>query len=141
MVELGARETMVLGVAMTPLIGTGLFLTATGVFGVLAFAVARRSRELALRVAIGATRGQIVWQVSSHTVQIVSVGAALGAATAFALTRMVRAAGGGGSPFDTPSWPAFAIPVGIVLVVGALATCIPAIRALRIEPAVLLRTE
>jgi putative ABC transport system permease protein len=137
----GAREVRVVAYAMGPLIGMGLFLTATGVFGVLAFTIARRSKELALRVAIGATRAQIVWLVSRRTLQIVAAGTALGTATAFALTRVVRAVGGGGTPFDTPGWLAFALPVATIVVVSALATCIPAVRAVRIQPAEVLRTE
>jgi hypothetical protein len=57
----------------------------------------------------------------------------------YALTRAMRAAGGGGSVFG-PNWAAFTVPVLIVVVIGSLATWIPSRRALRIDPAVLLRT-
>jgi ABC-type lipoprotein release transport system permease subunit len=58
----------------------------------------------------------------------------------FRLSRLVRAAGGAGSLYD-PSWSAFLLPIGIVLVVGALATWIPTRRALRISPSLLLRAQ
>ena len=72
---------------------------------------------------------------------LLTVGSALGVAVTFGLSRMVEAAGGGGSSFGTPGWEAFAIPVLIVLGVGALASWIPIARALRIDPAMLLKTE
>ena len=58
-----------------------------------------------------------------------------------ALTRIVRAAGGAGSAFDTPGWQAFAVPVLIVVCVGVFATWIPVRRALSVDPAVVLRME
>jgi hypothetical protein len=140
-IAIGAREIMALAVAISPLLGIGIFLTATGIFGVLAFAIARRARELALRIALGASRGQVGRVVAMHTFRLLAAGAMLGVGATFGLTRMVHAAGGGGSSFDTPGWQAFAVPVTIVLVVGVFATWIPARRALRIDPATLLKTE
>jgi ABC-type antimicrobial peptide transport system permease subunit len=70
---------------------------------------------------------------------LVAGGSASGLAVTFGLTRIVRASGGAGTPFD-PSWPIFAIPVLIVAGIAAVATWIPSRRALRINPAVLLRT-
>jgi predicted permease len=140
-VEAGAREILTLTYAMTPLLAMGLFLTATGIFGVLAFAFARRSKELALRVAIGATGRELVRMVTAHTLRLVGAGGVLGIATTFALTRLVQATGGAGGAFDTPGWEAFAIPVLIVFGVAGLAAWVPAWRALNINPAVLLRTD
>ena len=140
-VKIGAAEILALVLALSPLLGIGMFLTATGIFGVLAFAIARRAKELALRVALGASRREIGRLVVGHTLRLLMVGAALGVAVTFGLTKLVGAAGGGGSSFGTPGWEAFAVPVAIVLGVGALATWIPARRALRIDPAMLLKTE
>jgi len=140
-IEVGAGEIMTLTYAISPLLGIGLFLTATGIFGVLAFAIARRSKELALRVALGATSRELGRLVVVHTFWLLATGVIAGVAGTFALTRMVRAAGGAGSPFDTPGWEAFVVPVLVVLAVGAFATWIPARRAIRIDPAILLKTE
>ena len=140
-IAVGAAEIVAFALALSPLLGIGIFLTATGIFGVLAFAVARRAKELALRVALGAGRREIARQVVTQTLRLLAVGATLGVAVRFGLTRVAGAAGGGGSSFGTPGWQAFAVPVAIVLSVGALATWIPARRALRIDPAMLLKTE
>jgi predicted permease len=140
-IEVGSREILALALAMSPLLGIGVFLTATGIFGVLAFAIARRAKELALRVALGASRREVGRLVMTHTLTLLTIGAALGVGVTFGLTKMVGAAGGDGSSFGTPGWEAFAVPVAIVLGVGALATWVPARRALRIDPAILLKTE
>ncbi len=123
-----------------PLIVIGMMLTSSGIYGVLAFAVSRRSRELAIRVAIGAERGNQIRLVMAHSLRLVVVGATFGTALTFGLSRLVRAAGGAGSLYDPP-WPAFVIPVAIVMIVAALATWIPARRALRINPALLLKAN
>ncbi len=124
---------------LVPLIATGMLLTAAGIYGVLAFAITRRSKELAVRVAIGASGRDVVRLVTAHSLRLIALGTFLGAGATFALTRVVHAAGGGGSMFD-PRWPAFVVPVLIIVVIGALATWIPSRRALKINPAVLLRT-
>jgi len=135
-----AGEEMLVGTApLFPLIATGMLLTAAGLYGVLAFAITRRSRELAVRVAIGATGRDIVRLVTAHSLRLVVLGTCFGTGATFALTRVARATGGGGSVFD-PGWAAFAVPVLIILVIGVLATWIPSRRALRINPAILLRT-
>jgi hypothetical protein len=139
--ETGAREILAFALAMTPLPAIGVFLTATGIFGVLAFAIARRAKELALRIALGASRAEVGRTVLVQTLTLLTVGSTLGIAVTFGLSRMVGAAGGGGSSFDTPGWQAFAIPVLVVMGVGVVASWIPLARALRIDPALLLKTE
>ena len=105
----------------------------------LAFAITRRSRELAVRMAVGATSADVVRLVTAHTLRLVGIGAALGIALTFGLSRVVRAVGGAGSIFD-PALHVFVWPVVAVIVIGAIATWVPARRALRINPAVLLRS-
>ena len=123
-----------------PLIVIGMLLTSSGIYGVLAFAVSRRSRELAIRVAIGADRGQQIRVVVAHSLRLVLIGSACGIALTFGLSRLVRAAGAAGSIYDPPL-PAFVIPVVIVMIVAALATWIPTRRALRVNPASLLKAS
>jgi len=118
----------------------GMLLTSSGIYGVLAFAVTRRSRELAVRVAIGASRRDQIAFVALHSLRLLGLGSALGVALTFGLSRIVRAAGGAGSLYDPP-WPAFVLPILVVLVVGAIATWLPTRRALRISPSLLLRTN
>ena len=136
----GAKELLVGTTPLVPLSAIGMLLTTAGIYGVLAFAIARRSRELAVRVAIGATGRDLVRLVSAHSLRLVLLGSACGVGLTFALSRIVRASGGAGGVYD-PDWPSFVVPVAIVAAIGALATWIPSRRALRIDPAVVLRNS
>jgi putative ABC transport system permease protein len=138
-ISISGQEMLVGTAPLAPLVATGLLLTAAGIYGVLAFAIARRSKELAVRVAIGATGRDLVRLVTAHSLRLITLGTFCGVGATFALTRVARAGGGGGSFFD-PTWPAFVVPVLIILAIGVLATWIPSRRALRINPAMLLRT-
>jgi putative ABC transport system permease protein len=140
MVTIQGQEYLVATAPLFPLIVIGMMLTSSGVYGVLAFAVSRRSRELAVRVALGAARGNQIQLVMAHSLRLVLIGSACGVGLTFGLSRLVRAAGGEGSLYDPP-WPAFVIPVAIVIVVAALATWIPTRRALRVNPAQLLKAN
>jgi putative ABC transport system permease protein len=139
-IDIGGQEMLVGTAPLAPLIATGMLLTAAGIYGVLAFAITRRSKELAVRVAIGASGRDLVRLVSAHTLRLVATGTMLGVSITYGLTGIMRAAGGGGSMFD-PRWPAFAAPVLVVFAIGALATWVPSRRALKINPATLLRTQ
>jgi predicted permease len=133
-------QEMLVGTApLVPLISIGTLLTAAGIYGVLAFAITRRSRELAVRVAIGATSADIVGLVAVQSARIVCAGAGAGLAGTFVLTRIVRAAGGAGSIFDPPAH-VFVAPAAIVILIAAAATWVPSRRAARIDPSVLLRS-
>ncbi len=133
-------QEMILGTApLVPLIAMGMLLTMAGIYGVLAFAIARRSRELAVRVAVGASHREVIRLVTAHTARLVGTGSALGIAATFALARLVRASGGAGSIFD-PAIHVFLPPILVVIAIGALATWIPSRRALKINPAILLRS-
>ena len=77
--------------------------------------------------------------VTGHALRLVAAGTIIGIGTTFALGRIVRASGGGGSFLD-PRWPSFVVPVLIIAVIGLFATWVPSRRALRINPAILLRS-
>jgi predicted permease len=132
------REMLVGTAPLLPLVAIGVMLTSAGIYGVLAFAVARRSRELAVRVAVGATAADIVRLVAGHTMRLVVTGSIAGLVAMFGLARLVRAGGGAGSIWD-PSIMAFLIPMILVCGVAAAATWVPSRRALSVDPAVLLR--
>jgi putative ABC transport system permease protein len=133
------QEAIVGTAPLFPLIVIGMLLMSSGLYGVLAFAVSRRTRELAVRMAIGADWATQVRLVMTQSLRLVMVGSALGIALTFGLSRVVRATGGEGSLYD-PDWPAFVLPVLVVFVVAMLATWVPARRALRVDPARLLRS-
>jgi len=140
-IKIVSSEEIILGTApLAPLILIGMLLTTAGIYGVLAFAIARRARELAVRIAIGATSRDLTALVAGHSARLFMMGAIGGVGFTFALARIVRASGGGGSPFDA-DWTAFAIPTLIVAAIVALATWVPSRRVRRIDAATLLKAE
>ncbi len=136
-IQIIGQEIFVGTFPLFPLIATGMLLTAAGIYGVLAFAVSRRATELAVRMAIGATRADLVRLVAAHSLRMLGVGSAIGIALTFALTRVAQGRGG---VFDSPGWQAFVVPFLMILVIATIATLIPMRRALRINPSSLLRT-
>jgi len=139
-IRIGRREILAGTAPLVLLVSIGTVLTLAGIYGVLAFAVARRARELAVRVAIGASPRTLVWVVARRTSRLLGAGAGIGIALTYGLARMVRAGGGAGSLYDPPL-AAFVIPVGAIVLVGLAATWLPARRAASIDPAALLRSE
>jgi predicted permease len=115
-----------------------LVLAAVGLYAVLAFSVSRRVRELGIRMALGASGGDVVRMVCRQGARQILIGIALGFVVGAAVVRMARAVLFGVAPNDPV---VFAI-VGGVLGVSALVACIiPAVRATRVDPLVALRTE
>jgi hypothetical protein len=133
-------EMLVATAPLVPLIAIGTLLTMAGIYGVLAFAVSRRSRELAVRAAVGASPRDLAWTIARTMVTLVSAGAAVGIGVTFALSRLVRAGGGAGSIYD-PAWQAFLAPLAGIALIGLVATWLPARRAATIDPLALLRAE
>lgn len=115
-----------------------LALAAVGVYGVLAYAVTRRTREIGIRLALGAPRHGILRLVVGHGMTLIGAGLALGLGGALALSRVMR-----GLLFDvTATDPTTLASVGLAIVTVGLAAClVPALRALRVEPAEALRSE
>jgi putative ABC transport system permease protein len=115
-----------------------LALAAMGTYGVVSFAVAQRTRELGIRTALGATRGDIVRLVARQGIGFVAIGGALGCAGALAATRVLRSL-----LYDiAPSDPATFAAVVVVLALAVVAASyIPARRATRVDPMVALRSE
>lgn len=137
--EVMGQEMLAGTLPLFPLISIGTLLTAAGIYGVLAFAITRRSRELAVRVAIGASSADIVGMVAAQSARIVCAGGVAGLAATFVLARIVRASGGAGSIFDPPAH-VFIAPAVIVTLIAAVATWVPSRRAALIDPSVLLRS-
>ena len=117
----------------------GLFaalLAAVGLYGLLAFAVAQRQREIGIRMALGAQPGAIARLVGGQALVLVAVGVALGLGGALLMAPMAGALLYGVGPADPGSLAAAA---GVVALVAALAAFVPAARAARVDPAVALR--
>jgi ABC-type antimicrobial peptide transport system permease subunit len=116
--------------------GIALILAAIGIYGVIAYWVGERSREIGIRVALGADRGRILSLLAREFSSIVGLGIAIGLAGAFALTRVLSSLLFGVSATDAVS---FVLLPAALAVVAALAILAPARRALRVEPLVALR--
>jgi putative ABC transport system permease protein len=118
--------------------GAALLLAALGVYGIVAYSVAQRSREFGIRVALGAKPAQIVRMVVGQNLRTVVIGMILGIAVAIPATRMLR-----GLLFNVqPNDPATFIAIGVVLsVVAMVASYLPARRGTRVDPVVTLKAE
>jgi putative ABC transport system permease protein len=125
-----ARLTGILG-------GIALLLAAVGLYGVMAYTVRQRTREVGLRLAIGATPAAIMQLIVGRGARLVAVGVAFGLVGAAASVRLMRAQLFGVEPTDPVTW----LGVGVLLAVVGLVACgIPARRAMKTAPAVVLRT-
>ncbi len=115
-----------------------LLLAAVGIYGVMAFSVSRRTRELGLRLALGARPEAVLNMVMRRGVVLALLGITLGAAGAFALTRFLDSLLYDTAPTDLATFAA----VSLLLATAALlASYIPARRAMRVDPMVALRSE
>lgn len=113
-------------------------LAALGLYGVLAFTVARRTREIGIRMALGAERGDVVGMVLRQTAILIASGLAAGLAGAAALSRFLESQLYGVKPLD----PVTIAAAALVLAASAgLASWLPARRAVRVDPMVALRFE
>jgi predicted permease len=115
-----------------------LVLSATGIYGVMAYAVSRRTREIGIRMAIGATQSQVLGSVARSAAILIGTGLVLGFAMALGAGRLLERILYGVKPTDPVT---FTIVFAIMLGVGAAATFIPARRATRIDPMQALRQE
>jgi predicted permease len=113
-------------------------LAAIGLYGVMAYSVARRTVELGIRLALGARRTNVQWMVLRQSIWMVALGLAIGIPSALALTRVVQKTLFGVKPTDLASFVAAAI---LMIAVGAVAAWIPARRASRVDPIRALRCE
>jgi predicted permease len=113
-------------------------LAAIGLYGVMAYAVARRTRELGIRLALGAQPKSILWLVMRETLRLTGIGMIIGFGAALAGTRLISSLLFGLTPTDPLT---IALASLLMLVVAALAGCLPARRASRVDPMTALRYE
>jgi putative ABC transport system permease protein len=113
-------------------------LALVGVYGVMAYAVGQRTREIGLRMALGAERSDVMWMVVRHGVALAGLGIVIGLIGAMGGTRLLERLLFGVSATDPMTFVAAATALGVASVV---ATCIPAFRAARVTPVTALRCE
>ncbi|MCP5110585.1 MAG: FtsX-like permease family protein, partial [bacterium] len=128
---------------LVALLSAGFGLLATmlamiGLYGVMAFVVARRTKELGVRMALGAQPGSVIWLVMREVLLLVAIGLAIGVPSAFGLGRFVSSQLYGIEGSDP--WIA-AIAMVVLIAVSSAAGFIPAQRASRINPILALRYE
>jgi predicted permease len=118
--------------------GLALLLASLGLYGLLAYRTTRRTREIGVRRAVGATTGDIVWLALGDGLRLAAAGALLGLAGALATSRLLS-----GLLYDVaPTDPAtFLVSVAVLWLVALLACAIPALRAARVHPMAALRRE
>jgi predicted permease len=113
-------------------------LASIGLFGVMAYAVSQRTREIGIRMALGAARRDVLTMIVREGMTLAMLGIALGLIGAFSSTRVLHSQLFGVSPSDPAT---FAAVSALLSVIALLACCLPARRASRVEPMVALRTE
>ena len=116
----------------------GTLLAAIGLYGVIAFSVARRTREIGIRMALGALPGGVLSLVLRQGFGLAGVGVAVGAILAAVAATALSGLLYGISPFDPAAW---GLAVLTLLAAAAVANGVPARRAMRVQPMVALRTE
>ena len=115
-----------------------LLLSAVGIYGVLAYSVSQRVREIGVRFALGAHRRQLLLWVLRQGALLVAIGVVVGTAVAAAATRLLASLLFDVSP---TSLPVFAASSAVLLVVALIACCVPALRAMQVDPIVALRSD
>jgi ABC-type antimicrobial peptide transport system permease subunit len=118
--------------------GLALLLSAIGIYGVMAYTVSLRTREMGIRLALGAARERVIRMVLLYGARLAIIGLVLGGALGFAVATLMRKLLFGVPAGDPLTYVAIA---GLLLGVALVASAIPAIRAARIDPIRALKSE
>jgi ABC-type antimicrobial peptide transport system permease subunit len=118
--------------------GLALLLASVGLFGLMSYSVAQRTRDIGIRMALGAQRHNVLQLVMGESMTLVLVGAALGLAVAIAASRLVASQLFGVAATDVAT---MSVATSVMLAVAFVAAYLPARRASRVDPMVALRDE
>ncbi len=137
-VRAAMSNTRLVGGLLTAFSVLALALSAIGIFGVISFTVVQRLREIGIRMALGAHRGDVLRMVTGQSLRVSLAGIVLGLVAAFALTRVLSGVLYEVDPFEPVIYAGLA---AFLIAVSTLAAYLPARRATRVDPAVVLREE
>jgi ABC-type antimicrobial peptide transport system permease subunit len=118
--------------------GVALVLAVSGIYGVLSYAVAQRTREFGIRSALGSTPATTLTLVTREGLRLIGIGVALGLIGSFGATRLLSALLYGVSPLDRTTWMT---TTATLIGVGMLATLLPALWATRADPLLAIRSD
>ena len=115
-----------------------MVLAVSGIYGVLSYAVARRTREFGIRTALGSSAGRILALVAAQGLGLITLGILFGLVGGFAVTRLMASLLYGISPLDASAWSLATLVLAAAALVAAL---LPAWRATRSDPLIAMRVE
>ncbi len=118
--------------------GIALVLASIGIYGVMSYSVTQRSRELGVRIALGARRADVLRLVLRQGMSLALIGIGIGVAAALILTRLIESQLFGVRASDPLTFVVVALLLGTTALIANL---VPALRAMRVDPAVVLREE
>jgi putative ABC transport system permease protein len=118
--------------------GIAALLAAIGIYGIMAYSVAERTREIGIRMALGAGTPEVLKMVMRHAVFLISLGCIIGLAASFALTRLISSGLYGITATDPVTYAGIS---ALLIVVAVIACMVPTIRAIRVDPSIALRYE
>ncbi len=116
----------------------GLFLSALGLYGVISYSVAQRTREIGIRMALGAERLQVVGMVLGQALRFTAAGAVIGLIVSALGVRLIQRELYGIEAFDLTT---ITVAVAVLATTSIIASYLPARRAVRVDPALALRPE
>lgn len=138
LVERSMARTSFTLVMLSIAAGVALVLGAVGLYGVMSYTVAQRTREFGVRIALGAQAADVGGLVLRHATLLVGIGLTIGIAAALALTRLMSALLYGVAPSDVVTFGSVAVLLALVAIVASM---VPVARAARVDPLDALRTE
>lgn len=136
--DIGVQIRGVFALMLGVFAAAALALAAIGIYGTLAYAVARRTREIGIRIALGATRGEVLALVGRRAITVIAVGLIAGLAGSLAVTRLIASQLWGVTPTDPVTFACVSL---LVASVALLASFAPVRRAMRVDPTIALKHE
>jgi ABC-type antimicrobial peptide transport system permease subunit len=125
-------------IALASFAGIAFLLAAIGIHGLLSFGVTSRIREIAVRIALGASGRNIVAAIVAEAMGLTLVGIALGCIIAYGAAMQMQTLLAGVTPYD---WMSYSAVVALCIVMAVAGSLMPTVRALRVDPAIAIRTE